>query len=319
MRLRSGTRVFPDGTRLTPRQEEVARLLSDGLTNGQIAERLGISLDGAKFHVTEVMNRFGVHTREEAAAAWREGRGRSRGLGLVGTAKAVLISAGVVAGVASVVLWVVILRGRPAGDGGSAEALEAMRLAVAQTKTAQFTILVEFQAPGEPKQSSTASGQVDFEHDRSASLLPEGGEQVWANGTQYMRLGDGKWRTFDGGAGGPVNSLSPPYWLALMEDAKDVIVFGAEEIRGGPVTHYSFTTPLLVKGQPSLTEMYKHTTFHWDVWLGEGRVVRLEQRAKYERTGTDVDGQETFQRIELSNWNEPVDIHVPGPDEIEQD
>ena len=36
---------------LTPRQWEVLELVREGLSNGEIGERLGISTDGAKFHV----------------------------------------------------------------------------------------------------------------------------------------------------------------------------------------------------------------------------------------------------------------------------
>jgi DNA-binding CsgD family transcriptional regulator len=52
---------------LTPREQEVLDLLRRGLTNEQIAERLGISRDGAKFHVSQILSRLGVTTRHEAA------------------------------------------------------------------------------------------------------------------------------------------------------------------------------------------------------------------------------------------------------------
>ena len=60
---------------LTRRQEEVLRLIAEGLTNAEIGERLGISLDGAKWHVSEVLTRLDVDTREEAADYWRAQRG----------------------------------------------------------------------------------------------------------------------------------------------------------------------------------------------------------------------------------------------------
>lgn len=56
----------------TPRQRQVLDLLARGHTNGQIGEALGISLDGAKWHVSEVMGKLGVDSREAAAAYWRE-------------------------------------------------------------------------------------------------------------------------------------------------------------------------------------------------------------------------------------------------------
>jgi DNA-binding CsgD family transcriptional regulator len=54
---------------LTPREWEVLGLLRAGLTNEQIAGRLGFNLATAKFHVSEIMGKLGVETRE-AAAAW---------------------------------------------------------------------------------------------------------------------------------------------------------------------------------------------------------------------------------------------------------
>ncbi len=58
---------------LTPREREVLDLLRRGLSNREIAERLGISLAGAKFHVSEIISKLGVGSREEAAA-WRPER-----------------------------------------------------------------------------------------------------------------------------------------------------------------------------------------------------------------------------------------------------
>lgn len=55
---------------LTPREEEVLSLIRDGFSNREIAERLDISLAGAKFHVSEIISKLGVTSREEAAA-WR--------------------------------------------------------------------------------------------------------------------------------------------------------------------------------------------------------------------------------------------------------
>jgi DNA-binding NarL/FixJ family response regulator len=43
---------------LTPREYEVLSLLRDGLSNREIAGRLGISLAGAKFHVSEIIGKL---------------------------------------------------------------------------------------------------------------------------------------------------------------------------------------------------------------------------------------------------------------------
>jgi DNA-binding NarL/FixJ family response regulator len=57
---------------LTPRQWEVLALLREGLSNEQIAIRLGISVDGVKFHVSEILGKLGVTSRNEAAQWQRE-------------------------------------------------------------------------------------------------------------------------------------------------------------------------------------------------------------------------------------------------------
>jgi photosystem II stability/assembly factor-like uncharacterized protein/DNA-binding CsgD family transcriptional regulator len=59
----------------TPRQREVLQLLVQGRTNSQIAEALGITLDGAKWHVREIITKLGVESREEAAEYWRAHNG----------------------------------------------------------------------------------------------------------------------------------------------------------------------------------------------------------------------------------------------------
>jgi two-component system, NarL family, nitrate/nitrite response regulator NarL len=50
----------------TPREQEVLALLSEGLPNRAIAERLGISRHTVKFHVNAVLQKLGVERRTEA-------------------------------------------------------------------------------------------------------------------------------------------------------------------------------------------------------------------------------------------------------------
>ena len=65
MTTRRGRPPHPDI--LTPRQWEVLERVREGMTNEEIARRLGISRDGAKFHVSEIITRLGVRSRREAA------------------------------------------------------------------------------------------------------------------------------------------------------------------------------------------------------------------------------------------------------------
>ena len=54
----------------TPREWEVLALIRQSLSNEEIAERLGISIDGVKYHVSEILSKLGVGNRREAAR-WR--------------------------------------------------------------------------------------------------------------------------------------------------------------------------------------------------------------------------------------------------------
>ena len=52
---------------LTDREQELLRLLVDGLSNSEIADRLTISLSTVKFHISSILNKLGVGSRTEAA------------------------------------------------------------------------------------------------------------------------------------------------------------------------------------------------------------------------------------------------------------
>jgi DNA-binding CsgD family transcriptional regulator len=56
--------------RLTPRQEEVARLILAGLTNDEVAARLHISPRTARAHADAIKLRLGVARRRHIAAAY---------------------------------------------------------------------------------------------------------------------------------------------------------------------------------------------------------------------------------------------------------
>jgi DNA-binding NarL/FixJ family response regulator len=52
----------------TRRELEVLQLLAQGLTNRQMADRLGVSEHTVKFHVTALLGKFDARTRAEAVA-----------------------------------------------------------------------------------------------------------------------------------------------------------------------------------------------------------------------------------------------------------
>lgn len=56
------------GADLSEREREVLALLAEGLTNAEIAQRLGIGLSTAKYHVRGILSKLGATSRAEAAA-----------------------------------------------------------------------------------------------------------------------------------------------------------------------------------------------------------------------------------------------------------
>jgi len=56
----------PGSEPLTAREVEVLQLLSQGLSNKAVADRLGISEHTAKFHVNSILAKLGAQTRTEA-------------------------------------------------------------------------------------------------------------------------------------------------------------------------------------------------------------------------------------------------------------
>jgi DNA-binding CsgD family transcriptional regulator len=69
-RRRSATLANPAG--LTARQVEVLRLLDDGLTNAELAERLYLSVKTVDHHVSAILNKLDVSKRRDAVRRARE-------------------------------------------------------------------------------------------------------------------------------------------------------------------------------------------------------------------------------------------------------
>lgn len=63
--------------RLTERQAAVLRLAAEGLTNREIAARLGIGLGSVQTHVQRILDKLGASNRAQASAIWA--RSESRG------------------------------------------------------------------------------------------------------------------------------------------------------------------------------------------------------------------------------------------------
>jgi DNA-binding NarL/FixJ family response regulator len=82
--LAAEARPTPKVPALTPREDQVLGLLDLGLSNQDIAQRLGIEVRTVKNHVHNVLEKVGAHRRGEAVAKFRRLRGESRGPGRPG-------------------------------------------------------------------------------------------------------------------------------------------------------------------------------------------------------------------------------------------
>ncbi len=111
----------------TGRQREVLDLLARGRTNAQIADSLGVSLDGAKWHVREIMAELNAPTRDDAAEYWRTYNGLpsrfgrlARALFGVSLLRGAAIAAGAVAAVGVAIAVTLVATG--GGDDPSRSA-----------------------------------------------------------------------------------------------------------------------------------------------------------------------------------------------------
>jgi DNA-binding NarL/FixJ family response regulator len=60
---------------LTERQNAIARLVGEGLSNRQISERFGISISAVQGHINAILNKLVLHERRQIEA-WARARAR---------------------------------------------------------------------------------------------------------------------------------------------------------------------------------------------------------------------------------------------------
>jgi DNA-binding CsgD family transcriptional regulator len=70
--LKAGSVLKDHWDSLSPREQQATALTCLGLTNRQIAARLGIGEETAKTHVTNVLRKFNMHGKLEIQTALRE-------------------------------------------------------------------------------------------------------------------------------------------------------------------------------------------------------------------------------------------------------
>jgi len=66
--VKRGGTVTLDSVRMTPREREVIAHIADGMSNKEIAQRLGVATDTVKSHVRNLMDKLALHSRLQIAA-----------------------------------------------------------------------------------------------------------------------------------------------------------------------------------------------------------------------------------------------------------
>jgi len=61
--------------KLSARETDVLELVASGLTNMQVADRLGIGVHGVKFHLASIYRKLEVGNRTQAAGVYLRSRG----------------------------------------------------------------------------------------------------------------------------------------------------------------------------------------------------------------------------------------------------
>jgi DNA-binding NarL/FixJ family response regulator len=67
--------IARNAIRMTKREREIIALISEGLTNKEIAQRLSIAVDTVKSHVHNILEKMALHNRLQIAIHTQEGRG----------------------------------------------------------------------------------------------------------------------------------------------------------------------------------------------------------------------------------------------------
>ncbi|MPZ98363.1 MAG: hypothetical protein GEU80_03325 [Dehalococcoidia bacterium] len=113
------TERLPAGPReVTPRQIEVARLVAEGRTNEEIADTLGISHAGAKYHVSELLGRLGLTRREEIRDWYGRHRSTQRRRAVLALPLGALVATGAVAALAVAAVVLLVAPGGRAEEPG---------------------------------------------------------------------------------------------------------------------------------------------------------------------------------------------------------
>ncbi len=71
-----GGEIFSE---LTPRETEIVRLIAEGLSNQQIAERLFLSNGTVRNHISTILEKTGLEHRTQIAVMWLRSKQKESG------------------------------------------------------------------------------------------------------------------------------------------------------------------------------------------------------------------------------------------------
>jgi len=71
--FQDGTKKIPDKTQLTKKETQVVRFLVDGLSYQSVADEIGISIDGVRFHVKNIYKKLQVSSKAQVVKKYLEG------------------------------------------------------------------------------------------------------------------------------------------------------------------------------------------------------------------------------------------------------
>jgi DNA-binding CsgD family transcriptional regulator len=264
---------------LTPREWEVLELLRDQLSNEEIARRLGITERTAKFHVSEILGKLGLASREEAAR-W-EPRARPwwapaaaplallgrRVPGWLGAAAGACAAAGVVGGLA--VLALLVLR---EGDAAISTAGAEQRLVFAAGGSI-FAV-----APDGSRLRELVIGERGSAWHAAPALSPDGETMLftrdydlWAaggDGRGARLLADVAQLVTPPGASNPSLGAQSVAW---SPDGSQVL-YTLARIGGSGISDVWAMRP----DGTERTQLHASGTFLLASWLDAGRVVAYE-------------------------------------------
>jgi DNA-binding CsgD family transcriptional regulator len=281
---------------LSDTQLEVLEFIAGGLTNGEIADSLGISLDGAKWNVSEILTKLGLPRREDAAAYYRWHRSPMRRVGRHSRAL-VMGAAGVVAMVAAVaVVAVGPSSGEAAGTPG-AFYLESMLehgntggSGAGTEDTVIRTIMRQwFEPPNVWRIELEPLGDSDR---KSSTYFFDGSDMITLDVRENTFL-RGAFRAPEGWDGVPWFAPTPLIGRVPGEDAADflevikrrrgtAVLRRSEELNGRPVVVIEQERPAQCPGGPPLQidadtvlSAEEGCTVTLRLWLDEERMLVL--------------------------------------------